>query len=237
MLIRLTRRRKGEFSKKLRYAFEKAVDLSHELENGMPIYPGDPSPSFERAATIQNNGVNLTRMTLGSHTGTHTDAPLHFIPDGISVDDLPVSTFVGEAIVLDISKSEPVGSGITKSDLEAFDSQIKKDDIVLLYTGSSDLWGRPEVNSNYTYCTKEAADYLVSKKIRAVGIDFLSIEKFKAPEPVVHKTFLSNGIYIVESLSNSLKQFSGRRILLISLPIKLKNGDGAPTRSIAVPIE
>lgn len=221
----------------MRYAFEKAVDLSHELENGMPIYPGDPSPAFESAATIEKNGVNLTRMDLGSHTGTHIDAPIHFIPDGISVDKLPVSTFIGEAIILDLSKSKPIGSGITKSDLEAFDSLITKDDIVLLYTGSSDLWGRPEVNSNYTYCTKEGADYFVSKKVRAVGIDFLSIEKFKAPEPIAHKTLLSNGIYIIESLSASLKQFCGRRILFISLPIKLKNGDGAPTRSIAVPIE
>ncbi|MDH2901028.1 MAG: cyclase family protein [archaeon] len=221
----------------MRYIFEKAVDLTHELANGMPIYPGDPSPSFERSATIEKNGVNLTKLTLGSHTGTHTDAPIHFISGGESIDQIPVKSFIGEALVVDLSKTKAIGSGIVPSDLQEFDSQIRDDDIVLLYTGSSDKWGDPAVNSNYTYCTKEAADYFVSKKVRAVGIDFLSIEKFKAPEPIVHKTLLKNGIYIIESLSSALKQFSGQRILLISLPIKLENGDGAPSRSIAVPIE
>jgi arylformamidase len=220
----------------MRYAFEKAIDLTQELSNGMPVYPGDPSPSFERSATIEKNGVNLTKLSLGSHTGTHTDAPIHFIEGGTSIDDLPVGNFIGEAVVLDLSKTKPVGSGISKSDLLPFDEKIEEGDIVLLYTGSSEHWGDAETNTNYTYCTKEAADYFVSKKVRAVGIDFLSIEKFKAPNPVVHKTLLQKGIFIIESLSNALKQFSGQRILLISLPIKLENGDGAPSRSIAVPI-
>ncbi len=221
----------------MRYAFERAVDLTHELANGMPIYPGDPTPLFERYATIEKNGVNLTKLILGSHTGTHTDAPIHFIEGGKPIDELPANSFIGEAVVLDLSKTKSLGSGILDTDLLAFDSQIVQDDIVLLYTGSSDRWGDPRTNTNYTYCTKEAADYFVSKKVRAVGIDFLSIEKFKASEPIVHKTLLKNGIYIIESLSAALKQFSGQRILLISLPIKLLNGDGAPSRSIAVPIE
>jgi arylformamidase len=219
------------------YDFEKAIDLTHELANGMPIYPGDPSPSFERSATIEKNGVNLTKLVLGSHTGTHTDAPIHFIPGGEPIDEIPVASFIGEALVVDLSRTKPIGSGVLPSDLQKYDSQIRQDDIVLLYTGSSDKWGDPAVNQNYTYCTKEAAEYFVSKKVRAVGIDFLSIEKFKAPEPVAHKTLLGNGIYIIESLSNALKRFSGKRILFISLPIKLKNGDGAPSRSIAVPFK
>jgi arylformamidase len=220
----------------LRYAFEKAVDLSHELANGMPIYPGDPAPSFERAATIEKNGVNLTKMILGSHTGTHTDAPIHFIPNGIPVDQIPVSHFIGEAFVIDLSKKKPIGSGIIASDLEPYDKEIGNDDIVLLYTGSSVEWGNPSTNSNYTYLTGDCCEYLARKKVRAVGIDFLSVEQFKAKEPVAHKTLLSHNIFIIESLSNALKQFSGQRIFLISLPIKLQNGDGAPSRSIAIPI-
>jgi len=76
----------------------------------------------------------------------------------------------------------------------------------------------------------------VSKKVRAVGIDFLSEEKFEAPEPVAHKTLLGNGIFIIESLSSALKQFVGKRILMICMPIKLEGGDGAPARVVAVPI-
>ncbi len=219
----------------MRYDFEKAVDLTHELTNGMPIYPGDPRPSFESAATLAKNGVNLTHLELGSHTGTHTDAPLHFIEGGIGVDKIPVSKLVGEALVVDLSDI-PIGSGITANELREKIDEVKEDDIVLLYTGTSQFWGNPPTNSNYTYLTKEAADYLISKKVRAVGIDFLSVEKFKAPEPLVHRALLANGIFIIESLSSALKQFVNQRILLINLPIKLENGDGAPTRSVAVPI-
>lgn len=220
----------------MRYEFERAVDLTQELANGMPIYPGDPRPSFESVATLAKNGVNLMRLMLGSHTGTHTDAPKHFITGGIAVDEIPVSKLIGEALVIDLS-SRPIGSGITNSDLKRkLEGKVKPDDIVLCYTGSSEHWGEASANSEYTYLTKEAADYLVSKKVRAVGIDFLSVEKFKAPDPVAHKTLLGNGIFIIESLSSALKQFVGKRILLINLPIKLEGGDGAPTRSLAVPI-
>ena len=220
----------------MRYQFENAVDLTHELHNGMPIYPGDPAPSFVSYSTIEKNGVNLTRLTLGSHTGTHVDAPKHFVPNGIGVDQIPAHKLVGEAFVADLS-SKPIGSGITSKDLQTvLGGNIREDDIVILYTGCSDHWGEKSVESNYTYLTGEAADYFVSKKIRAVGIDFLSVEEFHAPEPVAHKTLLSNNIFIMESLSREVKRFVGNRVLIIALPIKLQDGDGAPSRVIAVPL-
>ena len=100
----------------MRYSFEKAVDLTHELHNGMPIYPGDPSPSFVSYATLAKDGVNLTKLTLGSHTGTHIDAPRHFIPDGIGIDQISPNKLIGEAYVTDMS-SKPIGSAITGQDL------------------------------------------------------------------------------------------------------------------------
>jgi kynurenine formamidase len=220
----------------MRYLFEKAIDLTHELHNGMTIYPGDPSPSFVSSATLEKDGVNLTKLTLGSHTGTHIDAPRHFIPDGIGVDKIPPSKLVGEAYVCDMS-SKPIGSGITGSELrKSLEGKVAKDDIVVCYTGCSQRWGDESVTSNYTYLTGNAAEYLVSKEVRAVAIDFLSVEKFRAPEPVAHKTLLGNGIFIIESLSRATKQFVGKRILMICMPIKLQNGDGAPSRVIGVPI-
>ncbi len=183
----------------------------------MPIYPGDPSPSFVSYATLDKNGVNLTKLTLGSHTGTHIDAPRHFIPDGIGVDKIPPSKLVGEAYVCDMS-SKPIGSGITGSDLRKnLEGKAAEDDIVICYTGCSERWGD-------------------ESEVRAVGIDFLSVEKFRAPDPVAHKTLLGNGIFIIESLSRATKQFVGKRILMICMPIKLQNGDGAPSRIIGVPI-
>jgi arylformamidase len=216
------------------YQFDKAVDLTHHLRNGMPIYPGDPSPSFERYAILARDGVNLTRLTMGSHTGTHLDAPNHFIEGGIGIDQIPLNKLIGEAYVADFSRKR-IGSGITAEDLRAH-RRIGQDDIVVCFTGCSERWGEDAIRENYTYITQDGADYLVSKKVRAVGIDFLSIEQFKAPAPVAHKTLLGNGIFIIESLSKALKQFVGQRILMICMPIKLEGGDGAPSRVIAVPI-
>jgi arylformamidase len=217
------------------YAFGEAVDLTHHLRNGMPVYPGDPSPSFEPYRSLEKDGVNLTKLVMGSHTGTHLDAPKHFIQGGIGIDKIPPDKLMGEAYVADLSRKR-IGSGITAEDLRTMETYIAPDDIMALYTGCSEHWGEEWVRKNYTYITRDAADYLVSKRVRAVGIDFLSVEQFNAPEPVAHKTLLGNGIFIIESLSNALKRLVGQRILLICMPIKLKDGDGAPSRVIAVPI-
>ncbi len=218
------------------YLFEKATDLTHHLRKGMPVYPGDPSPSFEKYSTLQKDGVNLTKITIGSHTGTHLDAPRHFIREGIGIDRIPPNKLIGEAYVADLSE-KPTGSGVTSDDLRRrLEEKIVKDDIVVVYTGCSERWGEESINRDYTHLTGDAADYLVSKRVRAVGIDFLSVEKFMAAEPVVHKTLLGKGIFIIESLSYALKQFVGKRILMICMPIKLQDGDGAPARVVAVPI-
>jgi arylformamidase len=216
--------------------FNKAVDLTHELHNGMPVYPGDPSPSFVSYATLEKDGVNLTKLTLGSHTGTHIDAPRHFIPHGIGIDQISPKKLIGEAYVTDMS-SKPIGSAVTRQDLrDNLEGHVAEDDIVVIYTGCSEHWDDESLRRNYTYLTGDAAEYLVSKKVRAVGIDFLSVERFRAPDPVAHKTLLGNGIFIIESLSQATKQFVGKRALMICMPIKLQNGDGAPSRIISVPI-
>jgi arylformamidase len=202
----------------------------------MPIYPGDPSPSFENYSTLEKDGVNLTKIIMGSHTGTHLDAPRHFIRDGIGIDRIPPEKLIGEAYVADLS-TKPIGSGITSKDLQRkLEEKIAEDDIVVVYTGCSEHWGDKSIGRGYTYLTGEAAGYLVSKRVRAVGIDFLSVEKFKAPEPVVHKTLLGSGIFIIESLTSAVRQFVGKRILMICMPIKLQDGDGAPSRVVAIPI-
>jgi arylformamidase len=218
------------------YDFRAAVDLTQELVNGMPIYAGNPVPSFSSFKTLDRDRVNLTSLVLGSHTGTHIDAPRHFISDGMTVDEIAPSRLIGEAYVADLS-SKQIGSGIAQTDLESkLEGNVKEDDIVICYTGCSDHWGDPKVSGDYTYLTEEAAEYLVSKKIRAVGIDFLSVEKFKSPTPAAHKVILGGGLFIIESISSAVKQFLGARVLLICLPIKLQGGDGAPARVLAVPI-
>jgi arylformamidase len=219
------------------YRFDKAVDLSQPLENGMPIYPGDAVPSFKPYKTLSKDGVNLTRLTLGSHTGTHVDAPMHFIQGGKTVDEIRPSAFIGEALVADLSSKRP-GTGVTAADLRrALGGRDPEGMVVVVFTGCSRSWGEESMNSGYTYLTKGGAEYLVGRKVRGVGIDFLSVEKFGARVPETHRTLLGNGVYIVESLSKSIEEFVGRRFLLMCFPLRLKGRDAAPCRAVGVPAE
>jgi arylformamidase len=219
------------------YLFDKAVDLTHDLENNMPVYPGDPPPFFAQIKTIQKDGVNISNLNLGSHTGTHVDAPRHFIEGGMTIDEIRIQDLIGEAVVADFS-FKPIGDGITRSDIETACEGIQLDegDILLCFTGCSEHWGDDSITRNFTYLTGEGARYVISKRIRAVGIDFLSIERFRSITHDTHRELLSHGIFIVESLSKELKKFLGQRILFMALPLKFKGGDGAPCRAFAVPI-
>src|SRR5919107_3189098 len=104
-------------------------DLSHLISQDMLVYPGDPQPRFEPFATMEKDKINVTRIVLGSHTGTHVDAPIHFFADGNGVDKEPLNKFIGEAVILDLSYMVG-GKGITDADLDKFSKVIKRNDIV-----------------------------------------------------------------------------------------------------------
>ncbi len=212
------------------------IDLSVPLENDMPVYPGDPTPDFKATRTLEEHGVLVTKMQLGTHTGSHMDAPLHFIAGGESIDELDLKKIVTEAIVLDLSNKE-MGSAITIEDLEKFSDSIRKGDGVLLFTGTSKLWGDERILRKFTYIDPNAARWLVDKKVSIVGIDCLSVEKYNADAPETHKTLLSAGIPLIETLSSNLEKIAGERVLLIALPLKIKGRDAAPARVIAIRTE
>ena len=212
-----------------------AVDLTQTIKNGMTVYPGDAVPRVSSYKRLDKDGVNLSVVTLGSHTGTHVDAPMHIVKGGKTLDQLPAESFVGEAAVLDFSYVR-AGGEITASDLQEHASGVKKGDIVLLYTGLSRRWGDKRARRTITYLGGGGARWLVGRGVKAVGIDYLSVEKFGAEVPVAHVTLLSHGIPIIESLNENLSGFVGKRILLFCLPIKLGGRDGAPARAIAYPL-
>jgi arylformamidase len=229
-----------------------AVDLTYELKNGMTIYPGNPKPSFQEFMTIQKEGVNLMEIRMGSHTGTHVDAPHHFIGQGKTVDELPIDRYSGLATVLDFS-TKTYGNGITDSDLEAtFESSLvlskerDQTEIVILYTGCSEEWNskvRASVAKNYTYLDKTGAEWLVRKnknggrkRIKCVGIDFLSVEKFGSKEAATHKTLLRNDVLPIEALNNEVSRFIGKQFLLLCFPLKIKGADGAAVRAVGLPL-
>ena len=211
-------------------------DLTRLISQDMPVYPGDPKPEFEPIYTIENQQVSVTRIVVGSHTGTHVDAQKHFIANGNSIDKEPQDKFIGEAVTLDLSNID-VGNGITGSDLENYSKAVKPNDILLVYTGTSDKWTKKDtIRTNFTYLEPSAADWIIDHEIKCVGIDTPSVEKYgfnPFNEALTHKKLLSNGIGIIENLNANLKNILNTRLFLICMPLPLEGVDGAPARAIA----
>ncbi len=196
-------------------------DLTRKLSPKMPAYPGDPKPRFEPHSTIKDSGANVTRIFLGSHTGTHVDAQWHFLPDGSTIDSEPLDKFVGETVVIDVS-AKP-GEGITAKDLVHAD--IRENDILLVHTGTG------ERLVDFTYVDVSAAEWMIKRGIKCVGTDTLSVEKYGNKDAPVHKMLLAAGIGIIENLAN-LERFVNKRAFFVCLPLPLEGVDGSPARAI-----
>jgi arylformamidase len=211
-------------------------DVTHMIYEDMPVYPGEIKPEFSPLSILGKDKVNVTRLTLGSHTGTHIDAPIHFIPNAESIDKISLGKLIGEAVILDMSKKS-VGQGITNIDLDTYKEMVEVDDIILLYSGTSKRWDKDEeIRKNFTYLDPSGAKWIVDHNIKCVGIDSFSVEKYGFTEGLAHKTLLSNGIGIIEGLNSSLEKFVGNRMFLVCLPLMLKGIDGSPARAILLDI-
>lgn len=196
-------------------------DLTRVVDSRTLIYPGNPRPRIEPVSTIDVGGVNLTRITLGSHTGTHVDAQSHFLHNGSTVEIEPLDKFIGEALVIDASDKQ--GVGLRAKDLQVH--RVNRNDIVLLYTGTGNRATR------FTYLEPSGAEWLVERRVKCVGIDTLSLEKFGRKNAPVHKLLLSKDIGIIEHLTN-LRQFVNKRLFFMCLPIPVAGADGSPARAI-----
>jgi kynurenine formamidase len=206
-------------------------DISRLINENMAIYPGDPKPTFEKVSTIEKKQVEVTRITIGSHTGTHIDAQKHFISDGIGIDKEPLKKFIGQAHVIDLS-NKLVSEGIINSDLEKYSEILKENDILLIYTDIDNKIQDSKKMYNFNYLEPSAAEWIVNHKIKCIGIDTFSVEKFKAKDGIVHKKLLSNDIGIIENLKSNFAQFANKKVFLICLPLFLKNLDASPARAI-----
>jgi arylformamidase len=197
----------------------KIHDLTRTISQDMPIYPGDPQPEFYAHATIKDNNANITRITVGSHTGTHVDAPWHFLQEGNSIDREPLDKFIGEAAIIDASDKNSITA-------EAFSGyEIRSNDIVLIYTGTGDRL------TDFAYLDVSAAEWIVEHEVKGVGIDTASVEKYGKKDAPVHKMLLNRNIGIIENLVN-LKQFVGSRMFFVCMPLPLKGIDGSPARAV-----
>lgn len=210
-------------------------DLSQPFYGEMPYSDALPAPEFETIKHVDDDGINVQYYSVPTHIGTHIDAPLHFIEDGKSIDEFPLSKFSSEGVVLDVSTDEP--REITMSDIEAADGSVQTGDIVFLYTGWDEKYGT-DAYDPHPWLAEEVAEYFVDIAPKLVGLDTITpdIPVEQRPEGwlefPVHRTMLGEEVLIAEHLAN-LKPFVGERIDVVGFPIKIQGGDGAPARFAA----
>ncbi len=202
------------------------IDISWPISESMTGYKDRMSVHFEQLKTFSKDQVRSSRITLDSHTGTHIDAPAHFLSDGKTIDQIDRGIIIGECTVLDFME---VTDGVTKSDLEK--KKIKEGDIVLLKTKNSSLGLDAAFDKNFIYLEKSGAQYLVEKKIKAVGIDYLGIER-NQPDHETHTILMKHEIGIIEGLRLSHVETQRYFFLCLSLPVV--GLEAAPARAILV---
>ena len=203
----------------------RIYDITRALKAGMATWPGEPGPEVmlikEMAA---GDPADVSHLALGVHTGTHVDAPRHFISGAAGVESLPLEALIGPTRVVRIQHP----TAIRVEELEGLG--LDGAERVLFRTRNSDEWSDSAFKENFVFLEPEAAAWLASRGTRLVGVDYLSVESFAAPEPLTHRTLLAAGVLIVEGLD--LREIEPGDYTLICLPIKLAGADGAPARVV-----
>ena len=204
------------------------IDITRRITADMPVWPDDPPPALEAIATLERDGVQVSRLILGTHTGTHLDAPRHFITGGQTVDQLDLAALLGPCCVLDV---ESRGLHITREDLENFDLQAGAR--VLLKTRNSRQPPTQTFRTDFIALEASAAEYFCERRVRLVGIDGPSVDAWSTPDFPCHRGLLKADILILENLD--LGHVVPGAYGLIALPLNLVNADGCPIRALLTP--
>ncbi len=206
----------------------KVYDVSVPLRADMPIYAGEAGPSLDFSRLLsKGDSATVSTLSLGSHTGTHVDAPSHFLDDAPGVDSLPLDALVGPAYVAEFGGD----THITAADLDsmAIPADCQR---VLFKTQNGRLWEDRNFHTDFIALAPDAAGALVERGMRLVGIDYLSIERFRASPHEVHETLLANGVVILEGLD--LRRVAPGQYLLVCAPLNVVGAEGAPARTFLI---
>lgn len=208
---------------------KRIYDVSVPIHDGGLVYPGNPEIHISLQQSIAlGAGANVSNLSFGSHTGTHVDAKRHFFNDGPGVDQIPLETLMGPAVVIDCGTT---AMSVTRAKLES--EHLTGVERVLLKTRNSGyLTQDPAFHPDFTYLAPDGAEYLVQLGVKLVGIDYLSIEQFHSGHHLTHLTLLGANVVIVEGLN--LVDVPAGRYNFYCLPIKLAGCDGAPARAVLV---
>jgi kynurenine formamidase len=199
-------------------------DLSHIINSGTPVYPGDIKVAINNHANLEHDGYVSYTINSGLHVGTHIDAPMHMIENCNPIHTFPLDDFCGKACVFDVCGQDIISLTDTMKSL------IKQYDIVLFYTGFDQFYGQPVIYfANHPVITMELAKFLVSQKVKLVGFDMPSSDK---PPFEIHKYLLKNNIFIVENLTNLEPLLLLNAFEFYAIPLKIE-AEGSFVRAFA----
>ena len=207
----------------------RIYDLSLPISESLVVWPGDPPIRITQPHHLdRGDEATVSRLDMGAHTGTHVDAPAHFVPGGSGVDDLDLNVLVGPALVVDARQADALSAEV----LETLPIPTGTER-VLFRTRNSDLWarGEPEFHEDFVAITEDGARWLIERGVRLVGVDYLSVAPFDAVTPT-HRALLHAGVVAIEGLD--LSGIGPGAYQLVCLPLKIVGTDGAPARAILI---
>jgi arylformamidase len=206
----------------------KFIDLSHNLKNGMPFYPGTLPPDFNEVSTVEKNGFSERHLSMLSHTGTHIDFPAHLIKNGKTQSDYPIEMFIGKALKINIESNNDLSIDFIKHRIAISGMP----DFILLSNGWDKYWGSDNYFEGFPLPNQKALEYICALNIKGIGIDSVSIDKVGSAELKNHFIVFEKKLFIIENLIN-LRDLPDYLFEFFCLPLKIEKGDGSPVRAFA----
>lgn len=216
----------------------KLIDLTHTIDNDMPVYPGTEGPSLTQATTYEEDGYKETLMHMFSHVGTHMDAPAHLLAGHKTLDEFEPEQFIGSAIIIDCRHLKE-GEKITMNEVLAKGEEaVRNAEYLVFMTGWDKRWGDESYFGDYPVVTDEVADFAIETGKKGLAFDVIGLDPIADLNLTLHKRVFSKAdMVIIENLCHLdmvEEETKGGAFTLIATPIKYKNADGAPIRALAM---
>lgn len=211
----------------------RVIDLTHVISEDMPVYPGTEGPKLAPANTYEKDGFKETLMTMYTHTGTHMDPPAHLYKGRTTLDQFPITQFVGKALVIDCTDLKE-GDLIRMDRIEQVKEKADKAEFLLFRMGWDKYWGTEKYFGDYPYIHDPVVDYIIAGNKKGVGLDVIGIDPIAHEDLPIHKKlFKNNEIVVIENLMN-LDLVGTDLFTFCALPMKHIDADGSPIRAIAL---
>ncbi|MCI5479924.1 MAG: cyclase family protein [Lachnospiraceae bacterium] len=208
------------------------IDLTHTIKEKMPVFPGTNPPKLIPTSSYENDGFKETLLQIYTHTGTHMDPPAHIFADKMTLDQFPVSQFIGKALVIDCRNLKE-GEEISMSCIRKYGKKAEQADFLLFHLGWDKRWGTDDYFGDYPCLDETVLDYIISGNYKGIGFDVIGLDPVNDVNLIRHKKLFENSqIVNIENLKNL--ELCGSDLFWFScFPLKLENCDGSPVRAVA----